>query len=351
MGPLSVLGQSGGLMKRKIQVFDYQEINKLLDRIERLSHVEYGKEYKDKTKYQSLYCFSFCKFNPKNVIITTRWGENLLPTTYVFTRDHTEYHLKQGSEEYGIFKRCTKDIVDGVEVEYVPDFANDKWTIQHVGKEEGKFQTKNSGIQEYNPKFLFKKTFCYEYDLNSAYLSVLYKQMPDTNHPVYNRILEDNEIGFIVRDELTLITTPGSAVEIAFPLIETPKKIKEYCERWFERKRNKSKNAKHQIVDSIGYLQYHNPYLRAYIVESCNNYIKSLMNKETTILCNTDAIFSTVPLDLNIGLNIGEFKVKEGYIKISGLDYESEEFGDVHRGKQRNNYYEVVNNRLVYIGE
>ncbi|MBQ0114044.1 MAG: hypothetical protein KBT03_13020 [Bacteroidales bacterium] len=336
-------------MKRKVQIYEYEKVNSLLDRIEKLSNVVYNTFYEDRDKsYQSLYCYSFCKFNNKNVTITTRWGENLLPTTYVFTRDHTPAHLKQGSEEYALLKRAGG--------EYIPDFANDEWAIEHLGKQDGKFTTKNAGIQKYNPKFNHLNVYAYEYDLKSAYLSVMYDKIPDTRYPMYNHTLEEGEIGFIVTDKLVLIKEPGLEVEIAFKLIETPSKLRNYCTRWFNRKEQKDdetlkRTAKSQIVDPIGYLQYHNPYLRAYIVETCNYKIESLIDSEHFILCNTDAIFSDVKLDLDIGPKLGQFKLNEGYMSLDGLNYDSDEFGDVHRGKQKNNYYEVVNNRLVKLEE
>lgn len=335
-------------MRRIVQIFDYTEINKLLDRIETMSIVEYNKFYEDRANSQSLCCYSFVKFNSKNVTITTKYGFNMLPTTYVFTRDNTPAHLKQGSEEYSVFKRSAG--------EYVPDFANDKWTIDHLGKHDGKFLTRNAGIQKYNPKFLNKDVYAYEYDLNSAYLCVLNDKIPDTRKPMYNHVLQKGEVGFFVLDSLILIEEEGIEVDIAFKLINTPARIKNYCKRWYDRKQQREnetlrRNAKSQIVDSIGYLQYHNPYLRAYIVEKCNKTIENLIDEEHFILCNTDAVFSDIPLDLDVGTELGQYKLKEGVINISGLNYSSKDFGDVCRGKQKNNFYDVVNNRLVLLKE
>lgn len=336
-------------MKRKRQIFDFKEFNRILDQVEACSIVHYGKLYEDKPKNQSLTNHSYCKFNPKNVILTTKYGYVYeQPVTYIFTRDDSITHLDPGYKEYGVFSSACG--------EYLPDYANDEFTIKRLGKKDGKFLNKQTGILTYNKKFEGKEVFAYEYDLNSAYLSCIYEKLPDTREPMFDHVLEEGEIGFLIQEKLFLVTEPGYMVDIAFKLIETPEKIKNYCERWFERKSQKEdlvlkKKAKHQIVDSIGFLQYHNPYLRAYIIESCNNFIEGYIKKypEDWILANTDAIFLTKEIEANIGMGLGQFKVKSGYMKLNGVNYSSEEFGNKERGKQKANYYEVINNRLVRI--
>lgn len=344
-------------MKRKKQIYDYKAFNEMLDFIEKFSIVLYGKEYEDRDKKtQSLTCYSWCIFKPKNVIVTTRYAKDNFdkPCTYYFTRDDTNVHLKAGSEEYAVFKKAAG--------EYIPDFANDEYSIEHIGKHEGKFNNTQGGIKIYNPKYNgIKDLHVYQYDLNSAYLSIIYNNWLDTRKPMYDHVLQPGEHGFIINDDLTLFTKPGARVDIAFPVIETPKCIKEYADRWFKRKSQKEDqflklNAKHQIIDSVGYLQYHNPYLRAWIVELCNKQMMDYVNmyKEDWVLVNTDAIYLTKPSDILsslTGTNIGQFKLEEGNITLSGNNYESKEFGDKQSGKQKYNFYEVINNRLVRIDE
>ena len=91
--------------------------------------------------------------------------------------------------------------------------------------------------------------------------------------------------------------------------------------------------------------------MRAYIVETCNNFIQSIIDShpDDWILANTDAIFLTKPINLNTGTEIGQFKIKKGFIETRGVNYKSSDFGDVMRGKQKANYYDVINNRLVRI--
>lgn len=341
-------------MKRIKQLFDWKELNNLLDDIEKYSNIKYNQFYEDRDiKRESLRNSSFVKFNPKLVTVTTRYGKDFfdIPCTYIFSRDDEALHLKQGSEEYSIFSRaCGNNL---------PDWANDEWTINNLGKQDGKFLNKQTPILKYNPDFNHQENVhVYQYDLNSAYLGCIYKKWLDTNNPIFNSKLQENQVGFFVTDKLEMCDKPGTQVDIAFPLIDTPDSIKRYCDRWFERKSQKEnlllkKNAKYQIVDSIGYLQYHNPYLRAWIVESCNNKIQSLIDKHSDIfvLANTDAIFTTEKIDVEIGDKLGQFKCEEGYITLDGVNYTSKEFGNKIRGKQKANYYTVVNNRLVKVEE
>lgn len=336
---------------KKVQVKDFHEFNRLIDRAESMSTIIYGKFYQEKEKDQSLTNFSFCKFNSKHCELTTKYGleGEKKACTFVFLRDLSDAHLKTGSAEYALFSKACG--------EYLKDYSDDPHLNQIYGKDEGKFTNKQAGIQCYSKKYNnIPNLHVYEYDLNSAYLSCIYNTIPDTRFPMYNKVLQEGEIGFLESDRLLLITEPGALVDVAFKMIETPKGLKDYCDRWYERKaQNKDKslklNAKHQIIDSIGYLQYHNPYLRAYIVEKCNFTILDLIDahKDTWVLANTDAIFLTEKIDVDIGTEIGKFKMLEGNITLDGVNYSSKDFGDVHRGKQKNNYFNVINNRLEEI--
>lgn len=337
-------------MNRRIQVFDYKIFNSLLDQAELCSYLHYGVFYDDVKENFSLQNHSFVKFNPKVITLTTKYGlgKNFnLPTTYIFNRDDSVAHLKTGAEEYAIFKRAARA--------FLPDYSNDPIAIKKLGKLDGKFLNKQAGLLKFNPKYNSKKIFAFEYDLNAAYLSCMAERWLDTRFAMYDHILDENEAGFFYMENLFLVTEPGIKVDIAFKIIETPESIKNYCKKWFKKKQSDNKStrlsAKHQIVDSIGFLQYHNPYLRAYIVETCNNFIQSIIDSypDDWILANTDAIFLTKPINLNTGTEIGQFKIKKGFIETRGVNYKSSDFGDVMRGKQKANYYDIINNRLVRI--
>ena len=310
-----------------------------MDRVEQYTTVLEMLKEDDLNPNHSLADFSYYKESPKYVTLTTRWGFNNIPTTFIFTTNGDDVHLRQGSEEYGIQRRAFK--------EYLPDLSNDPILLKRVGKVNGKFLNKIAGIQKFNPKYNHKKTYCYQYDLNSAYLAQMYCKIPDTRAVKdYDREIKEGEIGFIFDDELTLIDKPGLFAEIIFDLIDSPEDVKKYCERWFQRKKDKVNGAKHQIVDAIGYMQYKNPYMRSYIIHKCNYYIQSLL-REDTILCNTDAIYSEVPRDLEIGTGLGQWKYSEGFITLNDLNYKSDEFGDVERGILKNVVYKVENRRII----
>ena len=326
-------------MKRRIQIKDLNQWNELMDRVEQYTTVLEMLKEEDDNPHHSLADFSYYKESPKYVTLTTRWGFNNKPTTFIFTTNGDDIHLRQGSEEYGIQKRAFK--------EYLPDLSDDPILLKRVGKVNGKFLNKIAGIQKFNPKYNHKKTYCYQYDLNSAYLAQMYYKIPDTRAVKdYDREIKEGEIGFIFDDELTLIDKPGLFAEIIFDLIDSPEDVKKYCERWFQRKKDKVNGAKHQIVDAIGYMQYKNPYMRSYIIHKCNYYIQSLL-REDTILCNTDAIYSEVPRDLEIGTGLGQWKYSEGFITLNDLNYKSDEFGDVERGILKNVVYKVENRRII----
>lgn len=80
-----------------------------------------------------------------------------------------------------------------------------------------------------------------------------------------------------------------------------------------------------------------NPFLRAAIITYANNDIKKLINKKTTLMCNTDSITSTVPLDLPIGKKIGEWKIEhEGLVAYVGCNYQWSDGHISYRGVPSN---------------
>ena len=108
--------------------------------------------------------------------------------------------------------------------------------------------------------------------------------------------------------------------------MESP--FKKFVNRWYEEKKNaKTKQqkakAKGMLNYSVGYLQRVNPFLRSTIIYYANKMIKDLVD-ENTLYCNTDSLVSLVPRnDLNIGTNIGEFKVEhEGQFAFRGFNYQ-----------------------------
>ena len=150
-----------------------------------------------------------------------------------------------------------------------------KITNDYIPKTDGKYMNKQSGILENNPLYNGKRTRVWAYDLNSAYAATLYNKVPDTRKIAgyYREVVKGKEIGFILGTSLTYIDE-GYA-EIIFELIDSPKELKDWILKWYEKKKNpKSEqekiDAKACLTYTVGYMQYTNPWLRAYVVESCN---------------------------------------------------------------------------------
>ena len=175
----------------------------------------------------------------------------------------------------------------------------------------------------YNEKFVNTRQYAYEYDINSAYATIMYfYKFPDTSVEYKTGIVDENEIGF---DADGNIVKEGRFALWKFPIIESP--FKKFAEVYYKRKQ-KAKNeelktrAKNILNYSVGFLQRVNPFLRAYIVNSCNEKIKALINEDYVLHCNTDAIVSNKKLDLPLGNEIGEWKLKEGLFAYVGHPYQ-----------------------------
>lgn len=185
-----------------------------------------------------------------------------------------------------------------------------------------------------NPKYEKTRQHVYYYDLNSAYATVMANyDFPDTSVEPVSKVVSEGEIGF---DNDGLLVHPGQYASYVFPTMESP--FKSFVARWYKRKKNAKTpaekiKAKNMLCYCVGYWQIINPFLRAFVVNSCNEYIQSLVNEETTIYCNTDCIVSLVPLpELKIGEELGEWKFKEGEFAYIGLNYQFNGETPVWRG-------------------
>lgn len=183
-----------------------------------------------------------------------------------------------------------------------------------------------------NPEFDGKRVEAYCYDINSAYGWALEQDIPDTTRLERNRVLKDNEIGFIedgasgmIGWGIRLRMVHDGYANYCFPLMPSP--YRGFVDKWFRKKRNsrsstERKYAKMVVNEAIGYLQLINPFIRATIVERCNERVRSLMDRNT-IYCNTDSICSSVPRDFKIGRELGQFKLEhQGKVALSGFTYQ-----------------------------
>lgn len=178
----------------------------------------------------------------------------------------------------------------------------------------GKYIFSAGPIIDYNPKYENKDLYnVWEYDIHSAYSSIMLDKIPDVNHPQFNCILKKNQVGFFLDEKCSMLSTPGCWAHIVFNLIELNDKQKEYINKLYLRKEyaideDEKAECKLMLNASIGYYQRYNPFIRAYIVHKCNQAIKNIIDDET-VVWNTDAIFSLKRRpELELGDKIGQFK-------------------------------------------
>ena len=203
--------------------------------------------------------------------------------------------------------------------------------------DEGTERIQQSASAElgFNPKYDKTEHNVVCYDLNSAYAAILQDKIIDTYNKSLYKTVEENEVGFMLYDRNLTLVKPGSYADIVYPLIDSP--YKEFSKKYYEIKKTAPKGsperdlAKQILVVTVGLMQHTNPYLRAYIVNSCNEFILKLKDKYYDKVClwNTDAIYTTehiAELDDLVGDEIGQFKIEyEGLFRQSGLNYQKVE--------------------------
>ena len=334
------------ILKRKQIIKSVEEINKMLSLIDYygLTPVKIGRgqKYKSLESWKignniskiSLSQHMIIELKDTKIEITTRYYEYGVPTTYIFDLNNEDIFVRSGLDYFKEFSRAYK----------VP--KADKYNIDRLNRykntENNKYVCSASPILDYNRKYekqLLEN--CYEYDLNSAYANTLLRKIPDLENPVIAKWPEQikvnkNEVGFILDDTLSIVNS-GYMADIKFKLIDTPKKLKDFLIRWYDRKKNSTGNekleAKAMLNLPIGYCQRYNPFLRSYVVNSCNKVIKDLID-ENTLFWNTDAIFSKVRRpELEIGNEIGQFKeIKCDKLVYVGNVYQINDEDPIYRG-------------------
>lgn len=264
--------------------------------------------------------------------ITTRYLEGV-PCTYVLDLNlESDESITKGQRCFAVFQKYFK--VPDAKDYHIAEFD------KYYSYEHGKYVCSAKPVLNYNKKYENQELKdCYEYDLNSAYASILIGDIPDLEHPTYHEKMvkvNKNEIGFLLDDDLTLVDT-GDYADITFPKIASPDGLKLFCNKYFMIKQNTSGNARNEakamLNFPIGYCQRKNPFFRAYIVHKCNRVIRSLLD-ENTLFYNTDAIFSKVRRkDLKIGRGIGEFKeIHCNTLRYLGNTYQIDEELPMYRG-------------------
>ena len=196
-------------------------------------------------------------------------------------------------------------------------------------------------LVSYNKKFDNTEHYVYCYDLNSAYANVLKDKIIDTYHWRSYDEVGDGEIGFNFDNNLTLVHKGEGLAFRVYKLIDSP--FKEYINKYYNIKKSapsgsrEKKVAKAYLNYCVGLWQNHNPFLRAYVVNTCNEYISKYIKKYKDIVCmwNTDAIYTTEPIEeLELGTEIGQWKLEyEGLFRQKQTAYQKVDKAEVtYRG-------------------
>ena len=185
-------------------------------------------------------------------------------------------------------------------------------------------------LVSYNKKFDNTEHYVYCYDLNSAYANVLKDKIIDTYNWREYDVVGDDEIGFNFDNNLSLVHKGEGVADRVYKLIDSPSK--EYVKKYYDMKKNapsgsrEKKVAKAYLNYCVGLWQNHNPFLRAYVVNTCNEYIYKYIKKYKDIVCmwNTDAIYTTEPIaELEIGTEIGQWRLEyEGMFRQKQTSYQ-----------------------------
>lgn len=305
------------------RIEDIQKIIDIASRMTVLIHIDADKRsltlkdasyVEDKQRYLNVTTRYVKDFEDKDGNVSYEFDTNY-PCTWKFD--------KTGAENYHMHPSRVSRLSNNV---YKP--------MDYV--KEGYFELDSDGrpynsakpILGFNPKYDKTEHQVYCYDLNSAYAMVLRDKIIDTYHPHFHTMVKDNQVGFMDDTDITMVHR-GMA-DVVFDLIDSP--YRDFCDKWYNIKKKAPKGsrekaeAKDVLVITVGLFQLHNPFLRAYVVNSCNEFIQSIIDRHPNEICmyNTDAVYSTIPLDdLVIGDNVGQFKLEyQGLFRQVGNNYQ-----------------------------
>lgn len=196
----------------------------------------------------------------------------------------------------------------------------------------------------YNEDFERQRIPAWGYDLNSAYSAAMMKEWIDTSKNPEMKIIDpETELGFDYNDNGLLVIKRQGFARWVFKKMEVPAGVRRYVIHWFSVKKKaaaagdiKTKTlAKRNLNYLVGYFQRTNPWLRALIVCSCNEFIENLLD-ENSLFWNTDSIVSRVrryDLEENIGAGLGQWKLEhEGVVAYIGHAYQWNNDQPTYRG-------------------
>ena len=301
------------MKKRRIEYITWQQMNE---------HLEYCYNFRkivedDPEKYKLLGTLAVVE--NRLVYFTLTYARGKTVTTYQCRKDDQDgTQFTNGMEAYAILQRYYK----------CPDLRTDPRISKGLlfDSSAGKFLLTARPLLYCNPKYNNTRNEAIGYDINSSYSYAMLNDMPDTSVPYRTGYVKDGEMGFKEDSEGNFVPVfTGHFAIWIFPIMPTP--FKRFVDKYYEKKLNSTSieeklKAKGILNYCIGYMQRTNPFLRAAIIYYANKKIADLID-ENTLYCNTDAIVSLKPLDLDIGPKIGQFKVEhQGKFAYNGYNYQ-----------------------------
>ena len=297
---------------------DFVSIKDFNATLQKLKKYKYDFYEKDWEYGDSLYFKAYLNIRIKTIKLTYKFAGNL-QSIYTNLDGTVDEQQITGLEAYRTISQYYK----------IPKFEN----IDKIGSA--------SPFLWYNPKFNLTRNQAICYDLNSAYAWGMLQPMPDTSKPSRAGTIKKGEIGFIEllneQDQMCLQSKFEGFCSTIYPLMESP--FKGFVDRWYDKKQNAKNHrdymkAKNYLVFSVGYMQRTNPFLRSSIITYCNNLIKSLIDEESTLFCNTDSIVTLKEIpQLKLGDNVGEWKIEhKGEVAYVDFSYQWNNDLPVYRG-------------------
>lgn len=299
--------------RKRIEVISVEEMNE---------HLDYCRKYKniiERKKESNEY------IGPANAFIEDRMTWFLL--TYKRGTKTTTYKCRKDDED-AINKITGMDAYLQCQRFYkAKDFREDEKICKQLGylEQEGKFICSAKPLLWNNENYSGTRNYAYSYDINSSYSNAMLKDLPDTNKPYRTGFVNEGEIGFREDGHNNLIPIFSGFSLWIFPIMKSP--YGRFIELWYERKKDaktleQRQKAKDMLNLPIGYFQRTNPFLRATIIYYANEEIRTKIN-ERTLYCNTDSIVSLDKVEVDIGKNIGQYKLEhEGLFAFKGFNYQ-----------------------------
>ena len=336
----------------RIREIEPQEMNLVLNEVKScgLKMIRYGSDTKYPTKahaikskeYSSLsWCYLISETLTRLEVTTTYYTNDrepkMYPITWVCSLNEKKAIERTGQVAYMQFQRAAK-IPSAKQLGIDKLLAESNISGKYLYSAVPMLGSKSHEIRQYNN--------IYEYDRNSAYSSVLLSKMPSFAYLDRDREVREGEIGWLLTENLALCHV-GEFANFISPLSDTPEAVLNYIKKWYNLKQRGNAEAKAMLNFPIGYYQRTNPLFRAYVVNSCNDIIRELLD-EHVVLWNTDAVYSDVELPLKVGSAIGEWKkTKIEKFTLLGTNYQINNEHPSYRGipKQWFEAFKNINGR------